>query len=74
MNSGIEKKCKYRNQMNEFVLKERRDRANARERKRMIQLRIAYLKLKEKLPEYKTIKSKKQIVDQVVYLKTKNFF
>ena len=56
-------KCKK--QMNENVIKERRNRANVRERRRMIQLRIAYSRLKEYLPKNTEIKSKKQIVDQV---------
>ena len=65
MKSRKGKVYKYKKQMNENVIKERRDKGNARERRRMIQLRIAYLRLKEYLPKNSGIKSKKQIVDQV---------
>ena len=65
MKSRKGKVYKYKKQMNENVIKERRDKGNARERRRMIQLRIAYLRLKEYLPKNSEIKSKKQIVDQV---------
>ena len=47
------------------IIRERRDAANARERKRMNQMTRAYTRLKEKLPNNDNIHSKKQIVDQV---------
>ena len=49
MKSRKGKVYKCKKQMNENVIKERRNRANARERRRMIQLRIAYSRLKEYL-------------------------
>ena len=51
--------------LTEKVVRERRDAANARERKRMNQMTRAYSRLKEKLPNNDNIHSKKQIVDQV---------
>lgn len=47
------------------LLRQRRDAANARERRRMNQMTRAYTILKEKLPNNEKIISKKQIVDQV---------
>ena len=47
------------------LLRQRRDAANARERRRMNQMTRAYTVLKEKLPNNEKIISKKQIVDQV---------
>ena len=47
--------------------RERRNAANARERKRMNQMTRAYGRLKEKLPNNEHIQSKKQIVDQVLF-------
>ena len=52
--------------LTEDLLRERRDAANARERRRMNQMTLAYLTLKEKLPNNERIVSKKQIVDQVI--------
>ena len=51
--------------LTEKIIRERRDAANARERKRMNQMTRAYSRLKEKLPNHENINSKKQIVDQV---------
>ena len=51
------------------IIRERRDAANARERKRMNQMTRAYTRLKEKLPNNDNIHSKKQIVDQVQILR-----
>ena len=51
--------------LTEKIVRERRDAANARERKRMNQMTRAYTRLKERLPNNDNIHSKKQIVDQV---------
>ena len=55
--------------LTEKIIRERRDAANARERKRMNQMTRAYTRLKEKLPNNDNIHSKKQIVDQVQILR-----
>ena len=67
VDKSVQKSCeRKRGRPKKFSHSMRRDAANARERKRMNQLTTALMTLKHALPKKDVIRSKKQIIVEVI--------
>ena len=67
VDKSVQKSCeRKRGRPKKFSRSMRRDAANARERKRMNQLTTALMTLKHALPKKDVIRSKKQIIVEVI--------